>query len=69
MNTNKKVRVDLVTPDVEVKTARTANGEFETIFNGGRLDGERFVSRNPRQHRWAVSFARSAACGQREGKE
>lgn len=61
MNANKNVRLTIASPEVEVKTSRRADGKYETILNGGRLDGERFVSRDPRQHGWAVRFARSSA--------
>jgi hypothetical protein len=64
MSVNPQYRCSVAGPGVEVVTARTDDDQHETVIMGGRLDGERFLSKTIRaallHHEHAIELAKIA---------
>jgi hypothetical protein len=67
VDAHEEIRLTLAAPDVEVITLRAADGTFQTILNGGRLDGDRFTTADDpdAQHDAACLLVRGCERGRR----
>ena len=63
MDNRRYFRCSPATRDAQVVTELRADGKYETVLLGGRLDGERFITpAGPdEQHESAIELARIAA--------